>query len=126
MGSDIVLTVPAQSAYVTLARAATAAACAQADFPLDRLDDIRLAVDEACALVIADAPSDGDLQVVLTVEGNHITVVVRGPSRREVPIATNTFAWTVLTALVDEVSTQVSEGSMSISLQASGVESVAL
>lgn len=126
MGSDIVLTVPAQSAYVTLARAATAAACAQADFPLDRLDDIRLAVDEACALVIADAPGDSDLQVVLTVEGNHITVVVSGPSRRKLPIATNTFAWTVLTALVDEVSTQVSDGSMSISLQASGVESVAL
>jgi serine/threonine-protein kinase RsbW len=125
MGS-IVLTVPAQSGYVTLARAATAAACAQANFPLDRLDDIRLAVDEACALVIADAPADCDLQVVLTVEGNHVTVVVRGPSRREQPVATNTFAWTVLTALVDEVSTQVSDGWLSITLRASGVESVAL
>jgi len=124
--SEVALTIPAEPSHVVLARAATSAVCAQADFTVDRLDDLRLAVDEACALVIADAPPDSQLHVHLSVSGSHVTIEVRGTSRKGMPVATNTFAWTVLTALVDEVETSVEAGQLCIRLQADGIESVAL
>ena len=46
---------PASSAYLSLARAATAGICARLDFPLDRLDDLTLAVDEAASLLLLDS-----------------------------------------------------------------------
>lgn len=124
--SEILLTVPADTSYVGLARAATSAVCALADFTVDRLDDIRLAVDEACALVIADAPAGSQVQIGMSVSGNQISIAVQGPTQRDLPVATNTFAWTVLTALVDEVNSAVSGGLMTIELHAHGIESVAL
>jgi serine/threonine-protein kinase RsbW len=122
----IILTVPADTSYVSLARAATAAVCARAQFTLDRLDDIRLAVDEACALVIADAPSETQMRITFSVAGNQVSIEVDGPTLRDQPTATNTFAWTVLTALVDEVDSSVARGHMTIRLHAHGIESVAL
>lgn len=124
--SQIVLTVPADTSYVALARAAAAAACAKADFTVDRLDDIRLAVDEACALVIAEAPDTAQVRITMSVSGNQVSIEVQGPTRRESALPTNTFAWTVLTALVDEVDSSVSEGCMTIRLTAHGIESVVL
>ncbi|MCB0921643.1 MAG: ATP-binding protein, partial [Actinobacteria bacterium] len=70
--SDVVLTVPAQTSFVSLVRTAASAVCAQADFTVDALDDLKLAVDEACALAIAAAPADTDLTVTLRVTGQTV------------------------------------------------------
>jgi len=124
--SDVVLTVPAQTSFVSLVRTAASAVCAQADFTVDALDDLKLAVDEACALVIADAPDGSDLTTGFAVEDNTVHIELSAPSTRLQPLQTNTFAWTVLTALVDTVETRVSEdGLLSIRLRAHGIESVA-
>ena len=124
--SDVVLTVPAQTSFVSLVRTAASAVCAQADFTVDALDDLNLAVDEACALAIAAAPADTDLTVTLRVTGQTVEVELLSVSSTGTPIRTNTFAWTVLTALVDTVETRVSEdGLLSIRLRAHGIESVA-
>lgn len=123
--SDVVLTVPAQTSFVSLVRTAASAVCAQADFTVDALDDLKLAVDEACALAIA-AAADTDLTVTLRVTGQTVEVELLSVSSTGTPIRTNTFAWTVLTALVDTVETRVSEdGLLSIRLRAHGIESVA-
>ena len=93
---------------------------------VDALDDLKLAVDEACALAIAAAPADTDLTVTLRVTGQTVEVELLSVSSTGTPIRTNTFAWTVLTALVDTVETRVSEdGLLSIRLGAHGIESVA-
>ncbi|MEZ5185557.1 MAG: ATP-binding protein [Candidatus Nanopelagicales bacterium] len=124
--SEVVLTVPAESSFVGLVRTATSAICAQADFTVDRLDDLRLAIDEACALAIADARPGSDLQVAWTVTGQQVAIEVVSESSSGRPVATNTFAWTVLTALVDEVVTSVTQGRLHIGMRAHGIESVAL
>lgn len=126
MASQVELTVPADPSFVSLVRAATAAICARADFPIDRLEDLRLAIDEACSIVIADAPGDAMMAVTWWLDGAHVRMRVSARSSSGRPVSTDTFSWTVLTALVDSVETAVDDGRLTLTLTAHGVESVAL
>jgi serine/threonine-protein kinase RsbW len=50
---DVVeLDIPAHPAYVAVVRTAAAGLAARADLTLDRIEDLRIAVDEACALLL--------------------------------------------------------------------------
>ena len=62
----VTLRVPANSAFVALIRAAVSAMCARLDFTIDRIEDVKLAVDEAAALLLSDAPVGTDLDVRFT------------------------------------------------------------
>jgi serine/threonine-protein kinase RsbW len=44
----VVLTVPADGAYLSVLRTATAGLAARLHFTLDEIEDLRIAVDEAC------------------------------------------------------------------------------
>lgn len=99
------LRIPASADYVVLARTAAAAVAARLDFTLDRLADLRLAVDEAAALLLAGAAPGSDLLVRFTAfdDGSGLEVrVLAAGSAASLP-GPGSFAWTVLTALVDEV-----------------------
>lgn len=120
---SVELSVPATASHVSLVRSATAAICAQADFTIDDLDDVQLAVDEACALIINDAPQDAALTVTWAVSGQEVGIQLTCPSASGQPVPKNTFAWTVMTALVDRVEAEVHEGTMRIALVAHGIES---
>ena len=57
---------PANGAVVVLIRAAISAMCARLDFTIDRIEDVKLAVDEAAALLLSDAPDGAELDVRFT------------------------------------------------------------
>ncbi len=125
MESLVELSVPAAPSQVALVRSATAAICAGVDFTLDALDDLQLAVDEACAVAIADAAPDARLDVCWRISGPEVAVELSCRSRSGSPVATNTFAWTVLTALVDRVESSVTDGLLHITLRAHGIGTAA-
>jgi serine/threonine-protein kinase RsbW len=110
MSGTVTLTFPAQTQNVSLARTVTAAMAVRADLPLDQLEDARLAVDEAVSQVIADAPAGAQVTCEFTVLGNELGIIVRAPSASGVVPPTGTFSWTVLTALVDDVTAAVEDG----------------
>jgi len=111
---DVVeLRLPAASAYLSVLRTATAGLAARLDFTLDEIEDLRIAVDEACAMLLVTAVPGSDLSCSFemvpgsTGTGSSMRVSVsvlstdgRAPSR-------DTFAWTVLTALAGEVDSRV-------------------
>ncbi|MGH3169414.1 MAG: hypothetical protein ACRDN0_26480, partial [Trebonia sp.] len=43
---------PAESAYLSVLRTATAGLAARLDFTLDEIEDLRIAIDEACAMLL--------------------------------------------------------------------------
>ena len=110
---DVVqLDVPAQPAYVAVVRTAAAGLAARADLTLDRIEDLRIAVDEACALLLHqhagdgapdDAPDDATIRCLFTLEDDALTVDISGP-QVDLPEPT-AFAWAVLDALVDALRT---------------------
>jgi serine/threonine-protein kinase RsbW len=99
------ITLPAQSAYLSVLRTATAGIAARLDFTIDEIEDLRIAVDEACAMLLAQAIPGADLtaEFVLESAALHVSVATLTSDGREP--SRDTFAWTVLTALAGEVDT---------------------
>ena len=62
IGDDVVLlTVPADGGYLGVLRTATAGLAARLHFALDEIEDLRIAVDEACAMLLAIASRGAEL-----------------------------------------------------------------
>jgi serine/threonine-protein kinase RsbW len=104
--ADVELRLPADSAYVSVLRTTTASLAARLDFTIDDIEDLRIAVGEACALVLPQAAegsallaefgaTPGRLTVRVTVTGTDIG----SPDR-------DSFAWQVLDTLASEASTE--------------------
>jgi serine/threonine-protein kinase RsbW len=115
---DIVeLRLPADGAYLSVLRTATAGLAARLDFTLDEIEDLRIAVDEACALLLTDVPENGELLCTFSLSPQALSVTVTAPSRTGRLPRRHTFAWTVLTALAGEVDAGVdSDGRVRINL----------
>jgi serine/threonine-protein kinase RsbW len=110
-GEDVVLiAVPASGAYLGVLRTATAGLAARLHFTLDEIEDLRIAVDEACAILLAVADIDAELACRFTVTGDTLKVEASVPaSSNPVRMPTGeSFAWQVLSALADDVSSEVS------------------
>lgn len=114
------LRIPASSAYLSLARAATAGICARLDFPLDRLDDLTLAVDEATSLLLLDSRPGSELSCVWEPDGSSVRILLTSHSTSGRTPRTTSFSWTVLSALVDEASARIADGMVTLELRAQG------
>jgi serine/threonine-protein kinase RsbW len=104
-GSDIELSLPADAQHVPVARALAADLAVRFDFDLDEVSDLRMAVDEACAELVAKASGPGRLRCVFRVDGDALRVTASASTKDGTTPGQNTFGWRVLTALVDEVRT---------------------
>ncbi|MEU6021728.1 MULTISPECIES: anti-sigma regulatory factor [unclassified Micromonospora] len=115
---DIVhLTVPADGGYLGVLRTATAGLAARLQFALDEIEDLRIAVDEACAMLLAIAPGDAELDCRFAVTEDALTVEVTVPTVRGAKLpAESSFAWKVLTALTTSASATAADGRATISL----------
>jgi serine/threonine-protein kinase RsbW len=111
------LRVPASSAYVSVLRTAAAGLAARLDFTVDDIEDLRIAVDEACAVILPLADEDARLSARFDLEPGRFQVAVSVPSAVTEPPARNTFAWTVLTALAGEVDASVDDGRVTLTLR---------
>ena len=114
--SDVELRIPADSAYLAVLRTATAGLAARLDFTLDDIEDLRIAVDEACALLLPHALEDSALECAFDLADDALTVNVSVPTAEPVPLAQDSFAWTVLTALVGDVTSKETDDGVMLSL----------
>ncbi|MFJ8688002.1 ATP-binding protein [Micromonospora wenchangensis] len=115
---DVVhLTVPADGGYLGVLRTATAGLAARLQFALDEIEDLRIAVDEACAMLLAIATRDAELECRFAVTEDALTVEVTVPTVRGAALpGESSFAWKVLTALTTAAAAESSQGRATISL----------
>ena len=99
----VTIKLPAAGAYLSVLRTATAGLAARLDFTLDEIEDLRIAVDEACAMLLAQAVPGADLDCTFTLAGDSIRVGVSVLTLDGQQPSRDTFAWTVLSALAGEV-----------------------
>jgi serine/threonine-protein kinase RsbW len=97
------LRVPTTATQLPAVRAMAGDLAMRMDYDLDAVEDLRLAVDEACATLTSIVAGDAPLTVVFetTRSGLHIDAWVPTADGTEVPI--DGFGWAVLAALVDSV-----------------------
>ena len=115
-GESVVLTVPASTAYVGVLRSLAAGLAGRLDLDLDHVEDLRLAVSEACAVVLPQCPPGTELTLRLDVGDRALGAVLSAPTGAVDPPGAGSFAWTVLSALADEASSVVADGEMRIAL----------
>lgn len=107
MSDEVTLAISADTVNVRLARSVAGAMAERADFPLDQLEDVRLAVDEAVSQLILDAADGTEIVCTFSVSGPALDVTVSAVTRSARVPATDTFSWAVLRALVDSVTATV-------------------
>ena len=106
---DVELRLPADGAYVSVLRTLTAGLAARLDFTIDDIEDLRMAVGEACAMVLPEADPGSDLPGRLTVA---VAVRASQPS----PPDHDSFAWQVLTTLASSATVSTTEGELVVTL----------
>ncbi|MGB8962845.1 MAG: ATP-binding protein [Pseudonocardiaceae bacterium] len=87
-------------------RTVAADLAARADFDLDSIDDLRMAVDDLCAMLIRIAADNATLTCGFTVGSDRIEVAAEVDVDDVAdPLPTGSFGWRVLECLADEVRT---------------------
>ena len=113
---DVELRVPADSAYVAVLRTTTAGLAARLDFTIDDIEDLRIAVGEASAMVLEQARGGGDLRCAFDLGSGELTVIVSADADHAAEPDLDGFAWQVLTALTSRASAEVTAGAIAIRL----------
>jgi len=106
----VTVRMPADGAYLSVLRTATAGLAARLDFTLDEIEDMRIAVDEACAMLLSQAIPGSDLECAFSLGQDEMTVSVSVSCLAPRVPSGDTFAWTVLSALAGSVNAQVGPG----------------
>jgi serine/threonine-protein kinase RsbW len=123
MQEDAELRLPADSAYVAVLRMTTAGLAARLDFTLDDIEDLRMAVGEASAILLERARPGGQLISRFRLEDDRIAVQVSVDAINPTPPATDSFAWQVLTTTATDVSAEAGDDVLTISLAVSSTTS---
>ncbi len=117
MPADVVVSVPARAEFLHVLRSVVASVAARLDFPYDAIEDLRIAVDEACAQLLSQGkgatqirlritPSDGAMDVVASADAPE---VVWPPAEAE-----RSLAWQVIEALCDRATLELDDGAPAV------------
>jgi serine/threonine-protein kinase RsbW len=101
------VSLPAEGAYLSVLRTATAGLAARLDFTLDEIEDLRIAVDEACAMLLPQAIPGTNLECAFDLGADEMTITVAVIAAQPRIPARDTFAWTVLSALAGTVDSRL-------------------
>lgn len=114
--ADVELRLPADSAYVSVLRTTSAGLAARLDFTLDDIEDLRMAVGEASALVLPQAEPGADLTCEFFMRPGELTIQVGVPARQPTPPDEDSFAWQVLTTLATKASASTDDRRLTITV----------
>ena len=106
----VTVSMPAEGAYLSVLRTATAGLAARLDFTLDEIEDLRIAVDEACAMLLSQAIPGTNLECAFDLGAEEMTITVSVIAAEPQMPAKDTFAWTVLSALAGTVDSRLGVG----------------
>lgn len=118
-GDQVELRVPATGAYLAMLRTAAAGLAARLNFTLDDIEDLRIAVDEACSLLLPLAVDNAQLTCRFDLDETALQVAVSVPSTHGEPPQPGSFAWTVLSALAGDVQAATTDESVTLTLRKS-------
>jgi serine/threonine-protein kinase RsbW len=125
MQPDAEVRLPADGAYVAVLRMATAGLAARLDFTLDDIEDLRMAVGEASAILLESARPGGRMIARFRLVPGRIEVEVSVDAIQPSPPDTSSFAWQVLTSTATDVSADAGDDVLTISLSVTSTTSSA-
>jgi serine/threonine-protein kinase RsbW len=117
-GDVVDVRVPANGAYVATLRLTAASLGARCDLTIDDIEDLRLAVDEACALLLPHAQAGSTMHARFELFSGRlaVTTTVVAPDASIASPDRSGFAWSVLSALASDVQVTGDETSLAITV----------
>lgn len=111
------LIIPAAAESVGLARSLAAAIAARADLPIDELEDLRLAVSEAVTGAVTDAVAGSQVTCTFVEEAGWLQVQVSYRSEAGRRPDSEGFGWAIMRALATELSAEVEDEVVTLTLR---------
>jgi len=108
--AQVELRLPAEGVYATIVRTTAAGLAARLDFTIDEIEDLRIAIGEASALVMPQADPDADLMCRFLLGAGSITIELETAAVHEPEVDRASFAWQVLETLAEDVAAGSSGG----------------
>lgn len=105
------LAVPAQPEYIRLARLTAAGLASRLGFTFDEVEDLRIAVDELCYLLVGPAGRPGTITLTYATDGSSLVVEGEGATSDE-PAEFADLSEQILAAIVDEYDVTRRDGSV--------------
>jgi serine/threonine-protein kinase RsbW len=115
-GDVVEVRVPAHASYVSTLRLTAASLAARCELTIDDIEDLRLAVDEACALLLPHATPGSTLDTRFVLAYARLAVEASITSVDEAHVDRDGFAWTVLGALAAPIEVSNEDGRLTIAL----------
>ncbi len=113
---DIALRLPADGAYASILRTLTAGLAARLDFTLDDIEDLRIAVSEAAAMVLDEADPGAVLDCTFRLSTDRMELVIAADAADSSSPDYESFGWQVLATLADEAAIDTGAGRFSVRL----------
>lgn len=114
--ADVELRLPADGAYVSVLRTTTAGLAARLDFTIDDIEDLRIAVGEACAMVLPEADAGSSLLALFHLAPSRLTVSVGVQASSAATPDYDSFAWQVLTTLAGSAAVDSADGRFTVTM----------
>ena len=113
---ELTVRLPAHSIYSAVLRTAVASVAARADFTVDDIEDLRIAVDEACSILLDRAVPGAQVSCHIAGHAKSVVATVSTTVNDRTPPDTSSFAWLLLSALAGAVQADVDGDQMTITL----------
>ena len=117
MSDTIRIRIPADTAHVALLRAAASALAARLDFPIDRITELQIVVDEVCSRLMAVSESPGSITMDLrpTDDGIDIEAATDGARRVDRELLSE-WSKVILEAIARDIRPEPADGRTSMAL----------
>lgn len=115
-GEVVEVRTPAEVVYVSTLRLTAASLAARCDLTIDDIEDLRLAVDEACALLLPHAIPGSVLTTRFVLHAARLEVETSVETAEAAEPDRSGFAWTVLGALASSVDVRQAAGTLTIAV----------
>ena len=116
VGADVELRLPADGAYASVLRTLTAGLAARLDFTMDDIEDLRIAVSEAVAMVLDEADPGAELDCRFRLEPGELTVLISTTAATPGAPDYESFGWQVLATLTADASIESATGTYAVRL----------
>ena len=117
-GGDVVLSLPARTPNLRIARLTASSFAADAGFGLDDTEDLRVAVTELCGALLDDDP-DGSarLELRFRVEGDHVVIEGHRAGAQGEPPELDPIARELLAVTTDDHTLEARDGDWAFSVR---------
>lgn len=115
---DVELRLPAEGAYAAVVRSTTAGLAARLDFTIDDIEDLKIVVGEAGALLLELAEPGSDLTVGFDLGAGRLDLTFTATTSAGATIDHDGFAWLMLSTLAPQAEARQDGTTLRLTLSA--------